>query len=844
MSTQVIPNGLKLGKETPTAVKAYVRPSIHNTTAQNSYGPNADATIGIGTGQHGTYFDTRTSRLHMQVQIRNRSKMIDFISLGRAGWAWLIREMSLRVNGIPIEQIRYYNTLCELEKIRKGEDPDPYLFTFTNDWEACGGLAGRNHVNFIKPCMVNALGNSWDLITNSIAARSAALPPGYKTRPASDSVQSTIYYGSGPNPHTTAGGASVHGRYIISTHLKGGGVVGEISGQESVMGPYHLGVDWEKLQERIADNQRTRNDPRRVANQYANAKYLPVMMKHAQDTQKWYWGSTYDFSSQLQEGVLTMKVALPLHLGTIGELNPGGFPAFMVGANRCDLILKLASVEEALYAQMDGCRRVPTTLRDVVPYRGATLAGKPGTYPADGDIMIASVAKDSFTTIAETVAIEYDANAALYFGDAACAGHISNGPLFSGLATSDLTANSGSAEPTSAQVLAFLSYSQSAGAVPQYIPTIGTSLNDVKGCWATSSTKAFKNEGEICFGTRYKHSRPQVRRTTQSCHPLDLPSNHFGDITFEVSGLEYHVEEIIFGDAVTDAILTAGVGGNAVMETTVNKITTLQLPQNANQKFMIPLTAANATELCVAFRDRKQLDSSTGLNYPSFSFPNIFTSVSQVNDGTHVVGSDYPVVIEQPLGTHDSGIGLQFMYGSERMPPKPLTTLPEILEFNALGDQLFYGEGDLGVLRRQGGNPGFVGECPQMISSGGQDHLIVDPLQPGFFGAFVGADLLDDQTITDNMNMLSITKKERMGGSYRLPLCEQPVGTFHLSLNLESFKGMGSKMISGLTIMSQSIILEFQQAKHAARTQLEMVAYLRCNAKMVFNRGGVVEVIS
>lgn len=850
MSTQVIPNGLKLGKETPTAVKAYVRPSIHNTTAQNSYGPNADATIGVGTGQHGTYFDCRTSRLHFQVAIRNKSKMIDFVSLGRAGWAWLIREMSVRVNGIPIEQVRYYNTLCELEKIRKGEDPDPFLMTFPNDWAPCGGLAGKNHVNFIKPCMVNAMGNSWDLLTNSIAEGHFAGPMGNKLY-TSSAASSTLDFIHGPNCHTTASGLRVHGRFTGSTKINGSGLCAQISGQQSVKGPYDLGVDWEKLEERVEKNRRTRNDPRRVANQYANVKYLPVMMKHAQDTEKWYWGSTYDFSSQLQDGVLSMKVALPVHLGTVGELNPGGFPAFMVGANRMDFIFKFASVEEALYVTMDPCRRVPTTLRDVVPYRGGTTSSKPAFtaagVPVTGDMMISICGGPSFDTISEAAAVDYDASAAIYFGDAVCAGHIANGVLGSGHAPADLSSLSASAILSTAQVSAVISAAQSIGAVPQYVPVIGTSTTDVKGAWSTTGGKAFVGESKICFGTRYTKSRPQARRCTQSCYPLELPANHFGDITFEISGLEYHVEEIIFGDAVTDAILTAGVGGNAVMETFVNKITTLQLPQNGSQKFMIPLTAANATDLCVAFRDRKQLDSYTAINYPSYSFPNIFTRISQTLSGAYHVGDDSPIIIDQPLGTHDSGIGLQFMYGSERMPPKPLTTLPEILEYNALGDNLFYGEGDLGILRRQGGEPTYIGECPQMVSAGANyDYMIADPTKDGFFAAFVDAALLDDQSITDNPNMrpLLYSAGGRQGGTYRLPITEAPVGTFHISLNLESFKGMGSKMISGLTIMSQSIILEFQQAKHAASTQLEMVAYLRANAKMVFNRGGIVEVIS
>jgi hypothetical protein len=154
-----IPKSINLGDMKKVAVPAYRRQVIHNTTYQNTYQPGAVLLLPIDTGTASSFMDTNATSLEFTLNLTNSNPFVDYCHLPRCGVNAFIREMSIEVNGVPIEMNRHYAETIEAEMIRKGENQKPFSIFHSNKWRPAHGNAGSTSINFIKPAMIDSYGH-------------------------------------------------------------------------------------------------------------------------------------------------------------------------------------------------------------------------------------------------------------------------------------------------------------------------------------------------------------------------------------------------------------------------------------------------------------------------------------------------------------------------------------------------------------------------------------------------------------------------------------------------------------------------------------------------------------
>lgn len=177
MADFAMPQALELEQTRRNAVPAIRYELVHDTTTQNEYRPGELCYIPIETSQAGAFIDTSTTRLEMTIQVRNKNYFTDFINLPRCGWNAIIAELGLEINNLLFEHNRHYAECVELDMIRMGENRTPFEVCRSNPYKVGEGLAGKTHINFVKPSMVTNIGLPHNVIFPALSTNTTATTP-------------------------------------------------------------------------------------------------------------------------------------------------------------------------------------------------------------------------------------------------------------------------------------------------------------------------------------------------------------------------------------------------------------------------------------------------------------------------------------------------------------------------------------------------------------------------------------------------------------------------------------------------------------------------------------------
>lgn len=172
-----MPAALELEEARRNGLPAIRREVVHNTTTQNEYRPGELCYIPIDTGAAGAFMDTSTTRLEMNVVVRNKNYFIDFINLPRCGWNAIIQEFGIEINNGLHELNRHYAECIEIDMIKRGDNRTPYEICRSNPWKPGEGNAGSTHINFVKPSMVTSMGLPHNVKYAPLTTSTAASTP-------------------------------------------------------------------------------------------------------------------------------------------------------------------------------------------------------------------------------------------------------------------------------------------------------------------------------------------------------------------------------------------------------------------------------------------------------------------------------------------------------------------------------------------------------------------------------------------------------------------------------------------------------------------------------------------
>lgn len=151
-----IPAGLHYeGK--PAAIPVYRRRCIMSAMSSDEHVSTQTIKIPLDTSLHGSVMDTKQTMLQFHLQIQNQNPFVDFLNFPRCGANSIFKAFRFMVNGNPVEKINNYAECFEDMMIKLGINADPYHFFHPNPFIPEDGPL---HTNFIKPPMVDVMGNT------------------------------------------------------------------------------------------------------------------------------------------------------------------------------------------------------------------------------------------------------------------------------------------------------------------------------------------------------------------------------------------------------------------------------------------------------------------------------------------------------------------------------------------------------------------------------------------------------------------------------------------------------------------------------------------------------------
>lgn len=416
------------------------------------------------------------------------------------------------------------------------------------------------------------------------------------------------------------------------------------------------------------------------------------------------------------------------------------------------------------------------------------------------------------------------------------------------------------AEPTSDFALNGLNWEIYAPPQPQYVPTLRP--------WDKRETRFITaadiaNENQLCYGTHLKESVAQVRRTNRSLFPLSMDSEHCPTInervTYTVSNIAYRVEEIILPEAASMNIIAAAMEGGITIEADTIKSVEQILPKQANQKILINVSAGIVNDICFVFQPTAMIQGDQSYGYNSYAFYSPFASFTFEKQSTGTLDADRGnAQVQAPpnsadtynsLGgdpvyynamVHGPSIGIKtfLSISTEYFPRNPIDDLQTLIDHVTWGDQR---RGDIEYLE--------LG--PHIHNSYDSNNFcVVSPFQDGFFSVFTPIECLDDQTITDNpfwtpleCNIQRLIRGKRAKGN-ALPFYKPLEGTFHLSFNLQAFMGQHDTMNVGTPMVNNNAYLQMENCHLMLAHETRMLVFARVFARIVIERGGIIQVFT
>lgn len=394
--------------------------------------------------------------------------------------------------------------------------------------------------------------------------------------------------------------------------------------------------------------------------------------------------------------------------------------------------------------------------------------------------------------------------------------------------------------------------------VPQYVP--------IKEPWNKSSSRSlvstdFLNERDLCYGTFLERSVAQVRRTNKNLFPLgNSDSTYYPGmserVTYTISNVAYRVEEIILPEAASLQIISAAMEGGITMETSQIKSIEQILQRQDNQKILLNVSAGVVDDICFTFQPTEIYQSDKAYGYNSFATYCPYTSFRFIlqSEGTkdsngsiipapstpdnyNYLGGEPNYYNALSFGEH-IGINTYLTIGTEPFPRMPINDLQTLIDHVTWGDQ-----------RR--GDFEYLGLEPMWQNSYDTSNFQkIIPFQDGFFSVFTPIECLNDQTITDNpyWTPLECNIKTLIRGirakKPALPLFKPTDGTYHFSFNLQAFMYQEERMNVGLPMVNNNAYLQMQNCHLLREYETRMMTHIRCFARVVIERGGIVQIFT
>jgi hypothetical protein len=392
---------------------------------------------------------------------------------------------------------------------------------------------------------------------------------------------------------------------------------------------------------------------------------------------------------------------------------------------------------------------------------------------------------------------------------------------------------------------------------PQYVPVVRPWEKDPE---RTLTAASFVNENTLCYGTFLERSVAQVRRTNQNLFSLKVSGDGAPGITerltYTVSNIVYRVEEVILPESASMQIIASAMEGGITIEADTIKSIEQILQKQDNQKILLNVSAGIVNDVCFVFQPTEMLQGDKAYGYNSFAFYCPWTSFEfkKQTYGTRVgadiinpdptTPDDYNYLGGEPqfynsLRLSDN-IAIQtfLSIATEYFPRNPINDL------NTLLDHVTWGDQHRGYIEYLGLDPVLNNNYE---SSNFQDIL---PFQDGFFSVFTPIECLDDQTITDNpfFTPLECNTKTRIRGKRghkpALPFFKPFDGTFHLAFNLQAFMHQEDRMNVGTPMVNNNSYLNMQNCHLMRHHETRMLTFIRCFARVIIERGGIVQIFT
>lgn len=390
--------------------------------------------------------------------------------------------------------------------------------------------------------------------------------------------------------------------------------------------------------------------------------------------------------------------------------------------------------------------------------------------------------------------------------------------------------------------------------LPQYIPT-RTPWNKLSSRVLTSED--FVNEQQLCYGTYLPRSVAQVRRTNKNLFPLSMDAPHSPGImeglTYTVSNIVYRVEEIILPESASLQIIASAMEGGITMEASTVKTIEQILQKQDNQKILLNVSAGIVDDICFLFQPTEMFQGQKAYGYNSFAFYCPWTSFQFIQQADTTIGSgvpapqspdDYNYLGGEPryfnglIQSDNISINTFLSIATEYFPRNPINDIQTLLDHVTWGDQ-----------RR--GDVEYLGLEPMIHNTYDPSNFTtIVPFQDGFFSVFTPIETLNDQTITCNpfftpveCNLKRLIRGKR-AKKPALPIFKPLDGTFHLAFNLQAFMGQHDRMNVGTPMVNNNSYLQMQQCHLLREFETRMLTLIRCFARIVIERGGIVQIFT
>lgn len=804
-----IPADLILSASVPLGIRAYRRRFISPVTNLQEAEANDYPSIYPETSTPGSFIDPESTYLTFDFEVINSHYCVDYTDFGIEGVGGaVIQDWRVYNQGTILEEILDYPIVASvLNNLEGSFELETYLF-FSSKLK--NGFQGEYHRNFIKPPMVDNTGN--------IMFGPNPFGLGIADIPNSSQYANTMLSGTNGTSQACSQMVSASGQSRAIQQTTGLGYlamnvdnqpprtsfpfqntfnVGALPSVSScvvktdkdymknvsIITPMDFPDQFVPSMVDIVRNYKleygTINKPQIMAN-LCNVKCYPIGCKPVQNA--FSCGSNitavYDpGSNALITTNADQKGADPLpsnpkyricyrpFSGIFGKMATKMLATTLIAPQQMYINLHLAANAQVFNVSADPCRRVPGTIRDYLRNRGYCNGAAYGADLVIGDLQNVSNIPNlcsylggsnvapgycpGILTIPSPTGTLADcgystASLSTIFSSAAACGNIS-------YSTALTTAGVGTiAAPSQA--------AQAMPPTPQYV--LSTEPWFYK-CIQSGDGKALviAKETDVFYGTYLQASVPQSKRIfALNSLGVAQPGGFGGtdQIRYKLSNIALVGDQLILPNETTADIISMAESGGYNVHTNSIRTYTLQIPTNKDQSIICPFKVNMAKRILFIFQDSEVRDNTKGFVYDSNCGLNPFASISKAAGDVPCtltvapaaalpgVGFSKPLVYNPTKCGMSAGFSVQLRIGNDFYPQTALSNMQEV-------------SAELVKTMEGWSHSTYSPQVDGQPIQGTADTLVFDCLEGNkYTTAFIPNEILDDQTITANVDFVPL----------------------------------------------------------------------------------------